>query len=128
MRQLALPALLAVLSCCVVTADAAPADRVSPLELWLADIAQQAAACIGPYGLLGRPREVGQLPPRQEWTGSVELQHAHSTLVSDGYVYTLVVHGPGNAGYLIQSGGLGGGQRFFGPFNLARICRSRFLE
>ena len=106
----------------------AQSQGTAPLASWLESLSKQLARCISPIGILGTPTEQASLPPQDEWVGSIEIKQSTTWIIQDGYRHTLVVHGPSNKGFIIQSGGLAGCQKVLGPFDLSTICKLGFLE
>ena len=114
--------------CLSTYASESDAQRPAPIDSWLTSLSNKLAKCISPIGVLGSPTEQASLPPQSEWIGSVELRPNTQWLVQDGYSHTLVVHGPSNKGFILQSGGIAGEQKVIGPFDLSAICEPGFLE
>jgi hypothetical protein len=64
--------------------------------------------------------EVAQLPPAQELSKEWGINDAGA--VADAFIHSLVVHTKSNSAYVVQSGGLSGTQRIFGPLPLKAPC------
>jgi hypothetical protein len=95
----------------------APGD---PLAVWAESLARRFATCFTPFGARpGFPVAAREPAPREVIAQAVLPA---SALVSDGYRHELRVHGPSNAVFIVQSGGLAGTRTVFGPLAVDTVC------
>jgi hypothetical protein len=77
-------------------------------------------ACFTYRGAPQNAPEAAQLPPTQELSKEWSVNDAGA--VSDAFIHSLFVHTKSNSAYVVQSGGLSGTQRVFGPLPLKTPC------
>ena len=82
------------------------------------------------FTLLGPKRAfpVTAVPPPQSELLAAVLLHATGPYVSDGYAYTLLLHGPSNAAFVVQRGGFASVQKVYGPLPLTTVCTERAAQ
>lgn len=92
----------------------------APMRAWTQSLKQKFSKCVGPLGPRAEmPATASEMNPA-ETMARIEL--AGPAMFSDGYRSTLLIHGPTNAGYIVQIGGYGGTQTVYGPLPLATAC------
>jgi hypothetical protein len=64
---------------------------------------------------------VASTPPQNELMANV-LMGTSGPLVSDGYNYMLLLHGPSNAAFVVQLGGFAGSRTVYGPLPFTTQC------
>jgi hypothetical protein len=89
-----------------------------PLEPWQNLLRVRFSECVRPSGLLV------DLPvaaaPSDRTLAVIPL--STPGVVSDGYYHHILVDRPANVAYLVQLGGIAGGQTVFGPVRLDAPC------
>jgi hypothetical protein len=100
--------------------DTVPGD---PMSVWAESLARRFATCFTAFGARpGFPVATREPDPREVIAQAVLPA---SALVSDGYRHELRVHGPSNAVFIVQTGGLAGTRTVFGPLPVATACTER---
>ena len=95
--------------------------RDATQRAWVQSVTKRLSTCFSALGPRRKFPEVAALPPQSEMVAGVLLP-VSGVLVNDGYNYMLMLHGPSNAGYVIQVGGFAGSQTLFGPLPLDTEC------
>lgn len=120
--QIARRLLLALLTC---VASGASAQLIEPRteneKVLVESVKKRLSPC---FTLLGAHRSISiatASPPRRELLAAVLLR-ASGPMVSDGYSYILLIHGPSNSAFVEQFGGFAGSRTVFGPIALAATC------
>jgi hypothetical protein len=106
------------------SASAQPAlimPRDATQRAWVEAVTKRMSSCFTALGPRTKFPEVATLPPSAEMIAGV-LMPVTGMLVNDGYNYMLMLHGPSNAGYVVQLGGFAGRQTLFGPLRLDIEC------
>ncbi len=88
---------------------------------WVQAVTKRMSTCFTALGPRIKLAEVAALPPQSEMIAGVLLP-VSGMPVNDGYNYMLMIHGPSNAGYVVQVGGFAGSQTLFGPLRLDTEC------
>jgi hypothetical protein len=124
-RRILCTLLLCGIAMCAESAESGISGE-TPLQIWLRDIAQRFAQCVGQFGVSDDFPVAQQLPPASEMLGTIVL--AKPVMVSDGYHQSLMVHGPSNSAFIVQSGGFAGYQTIYGPISLGFQCQQNTGE
>jgi hypothetical protein len=105
-------------------ASAQPAlimPRDAAQRAWVEGVTKRMSSCFTALGPRMKFPEVASMPPSAEMIAGV-LMPVTGMHVNDGYNYMLMLHGPSNAGYVVQLGGFAGRQTLFGPLRLDTEC------
>jgi hypothetical protein len=84
-------------------------------------VKKRLSPCFTLLGVNGSLPVAAKPPPTTELLASVLLR-ASGPLVSDGYSYMLLIHGPSNSAFVEQFGGFAGSRTVFGPVPLETTC------
>jgi hypothetical protein len=91
-----------------------------PLKGWVESLAKRFAPCFTALGAQGQFPLADREPGEQGMVAQVSLPS--SSAVSDGYQHVLRVHGPSNAVFVVQSGGIAGSRLVYGPLPIDTQC------
>ena len=113
---------LALLACIATGASAQLIEpRTENEKVLVESVKKRLSPC---FTLLGVDRSIpvaATRPPHRELLAAV-LRRASGPMVSDGYSYMLLIHGPSNSAFVEQFGGFAGSRAVFGPIPLASAC------
>lgn len=84
-------------------------------------VKKRLSPCFTLLGVNGSIPVAAKPPPANELLASVLLR-ASGPLVSDGYSYMLLIHGPSNSAFVEKFGGFHGSRTVFGPVPLETTC------
>jgi hypothetical protein len=93
-----------------------------PIKVWVESLAKRFAPCFTALGAQGYFPVAAREPGEQGMVAEVSLPG--SPAVSDGYQYVLRFHGPSNAVFVVQSGGIAGARLVYGPLPIDTQCPS----
>ena len=85
------------------------------------DVSRRMSSCLTTLGAKRQFPLAATRPPQGELLAAV-LLHASGPAVSDGYHYTLLLHGPTMTIFIVQTGGFAGLPTVFGPLPLDTHC------
>ena len=85
------------------------------------DVSRRMSTCLTTLGAKRQFPLAPARPPQGELLAAV-LVHASGASVSDGYHYTLLLHGPTMTIFIVQTGGFAGVPTVFGPLPLDTHC------
>ena len=91
-----------------------PATYPDPL---LSCTAQRLSRFVGPYGIQQSWPLATHLPGL--WSGDPGMLLSDAGQVMDGYTHHLYVNAETKSAYVVQQGGISGGQKIFGPLPVA---------
>ena len=106
---------------CTVASGQLVEPRTANERALVDDVSKGLSSCFTTLG----PRRafpVASAPPPQSELLAAVLLRASGPYVSDGYAYTLLLHGPSNAAFVVQRGGFASVQKVYGPLPLNTVC------
>lgn len=104
------------------TIDAIPMRQMNSAEL-----IEAFGSCVGPYGVHADVSKLS-LSQEPELAHSEQIQLSTSGTVSDGFNHDLLLERSRGMAYVLETGGLAGVRKWYGPITLRAGCTKAVLR
>jgi len=111
----------AALVVCTVASGQLVEPRTANERALVEDVSKGLSSCFTTLGPKRAFPVAPAMPPQSELLAAVLLR-ASGPYVTDGYAYTLLLHGPSNSAFVVQRGGFASVQKVYGPLPLNTVC------